>query len=208
MVTLDYVIKNYKNVYIKLDDNGRPVTCDEEHKGLFEYSKAKNILGSLPKTLKKMNFNVDCIPDIQMKNLDKKTVEPKIIQENNYIVSENITRWVDKFGTCGDLLNEARQRKEELIGELSTVDKKFSDIIHQIEFEDRVNMYIGWQERNKIKEIRKERRNIKDELLIVENVLREVNVSCLQRERVQNAINGLSKRKYTLRIVEENDKEE
>lgn len=105
-------------------------------------------------------------------------------------------------------MTEARQRKEELIGELSTVDKKFSDIIHQIEFEDRVNMYIGWQERNKIKEIRKERRNIKDELLIVENVLREVNVSCLQRERVQNAINGLSKRKYTLRIVEENDKEE
>lgn len=207
MVTLDYVIKNYKNVYIKLDDNGRPVTCDEEHKGLFEYSKAKNILGSLPKTLKKMNFNVDCIPDIQMKNLDKKTVEPKIIQENNYIVSENITRWVDKFGTCGDLLNEARQRKEELIGELSTVDKKFSDIIHQIELEDKVNMYIGWQERNIIKENRKKRRDIKDELMIIENVLRRVNTSCLQREQVQKAINGLSKRKYALRVVEDIEEE-
>ena len=35
---LDYVIKNHKNVYIRLNKNGAPVTCGEHEKTLFEYS--------------------------------------------------------------------------------------------------------------------------------------------------------------------------
>ena len=38
---MDYCIKNNKNIYIKLDDTGRPVTCVKSVKGKFEYSKAK-----------------------------------------------------------------------------------------------------------------------------------------------------------------------
>lgn len=40
---MNYVIKNYKDVYIRLNQNGAPVTCAEHEKGLFEYSKAENI---------------------------------------------------------------------------------------------------------------------------------------------------------------------
>ena len=49
------------------------------------------------------------------------------------------------------------------------------------------------------------RRNIKDELMIVENVLVEINPDCLQRERVQKAVDGLLGRKYTFRVVEEGE---
>ena len=64
---MDYVIKNHKNVYIRLNKNGTPVTCAEHEKTLFEYSKAKNILNGLPKTLRRLNVrrhfkrNGDCI---------------------------------------------------------------------------------------------------------------------------------------------------
>ena len=197
VVFLDYVIKNHKNMYIKLDENGRAVTCGEKDKALFEFHKASNILESLPKTLKKMGFKVDCIPDVGTKE-----IKPKVITKS-YTPPENVMRWIEKFGVCEDVLNEARQRKEELIGELSDIDKKFSDMIHQIELEDKVNMFIAWQERNKIKEIREKRRYIKDELLIVGSILGEINSSCLQREKVQKIINGLSNRKYTFRIVED-----
>ena len=44
---MDYVIKNHKGVYIRLNQNGAPVTCAEHEKSLFEQSKAKNILDSL-----------------------------------------------------------------------------------------------------------------------------------------------------------------
>lgn len=44
---------------------------------------------------------------------------------------------------------------------------------------------------------------MKDELLIVENVLEQVkNISCFHREKIQKAINGLFNRKYTFRVVE------
>ena len=64
MMKLDYVIKNHKNVYIRLNGNGKPVTCAEHEKTLFEHSKAKNILDSLPKTLRRLKFKIEPIPDI------------------------------------------------------------------------------------------------------------------------------------------------
>ena len=62
---MDYVIKNRKGVYIRLNDNGTPVTCAEHEKSLFEQSKAKNIFDNLPKTLKRLNFKVEPILDIR-----------------------------------------------------------------------------------------------------------------------------------------------
>lgn len=44
---------------------------------------------------------------------------------------------------------------------------------------------------------------MKDELLIVENVLKDVDPKYLRRKRVQRAIDGLLNRKYTFRVVEE-----
>ena len=53
---MDYCIKNNRNVYIKLNDNGCAVTCAKSQMEKFEFSKAKNILSNLPKTLKKDEF--------------------------------------------------------------------------------------------------------------------------------------------------------
>ena len=45
---------------------------------------------------------------------------------------------------------------------------------------------------------------MKDELMIVENVLNSLtDTSCLHRKNIQKAINGLFNRKYTFRVVEE-----
>lgn len=201
---LDYCIKNHKNVFIKLNDQGSAATCVESVKGIFEFSKAKNILSSLPKSLKRMNFKVEAIPDIPPKE-EEKVIEKRSIQKSDYVLSEDITRWVDKFGTCADILNEAKKRETELIDELHKIDQEFLDVIHIIEIEKPKDMYGGWQEYKHIREIRERRRNTKDELLIVENILKEINPSCLQRERVQKAIDGLLNRKYTFRIVEEEE---
>lgn len=67
-------------------------------------------------------------------------------------------------------------------------------------------MFSGWQLYKHIRNNRIERRSIKDELLIVENVLGQIkNISCLHREKIQKAIDGLFTRKYTFRIVEEEE---
>ena len=200
---MDYIITNSsKKLYIRLDDNGYPITCDKRLAQHFKSSKAKNILDNLPKTMKKFHFRIVAVPEIVP---DKDEEVPLKVLQKDYVPSKNITRWIEKFGMCDDILMGAKQRKEELLSELSNVNKEFTNIIHQIELEDKVNMYIGWQERNDIKANREKRRIIKDELMIVENVLREVNPSCFKRENIKKAVDGLSNRKYTFRVVEENE---
>lgn len=162
--------------------------------------KQKNILESLPKTLKRLKFKVEPIPDIIQKT------EEKIIEHNNYIVSESLQQWIEKFGICDDILKEAQKRKDELNRELSNIDKQFVNLVHEIEFEGKVDLYGGWQERNMIKENREKRRNIKDELLIISNVLR-MDFRYIDRETINKVIAGLANRKFTYRIVEEEETE-
>lgn len=200
---MNYVIKNHKNVFIKLNENGRAVTCTEHDKTLFEFSKAKNILNSLPKTLKKLNFRVEAIPDISIpKSIVDVKNDKKTIQQVNYILSENVTRWVEKFGICDDIITEAKERKDELCVMLSNCDKEISNELHKIELESNKNACAGYLEYVKVKNILKKRRDIKDELMIISNVIR-MDFRCLNHENIKKAVDGLANRKFTLRVVEE-----
>lgn len=195
---MEYIIKNHKNVYIRLNSNGRPVTCVEHDKTLFEFSKAKNIVDSLPKSLKRLRFKVEAIPEIIVRQ------EKKVIEKENYLVSANITEWIEKFGICDDILKEVQKRKEELYRELTNIDRQFSNLVHQIELEGKVDLYGGWLERNKIKENREKRRDIKDELIIISNVLK-MDFRSIDRNEINKAVEGLANRKFTYRIVEEDE---
>lgn len=207
---MDYVIKNNKKVFIRLDKNGMPVPCSERDKALFEYSKAKNIMEHIPKTMKKMHFKVEAVPEIKPKE-EKKVggISDDSISREEYIPSDNITRWVEKFGTCDDVISEAKSREEQLLEELKKSDRELLDILHIIEIEKPKDMFGAWKLYKKIKDNRKKRRSIKDELLIIENVLENVsNISCFHREKIQKAIKGLFNRKYAFRVIEEDEKNE
>lgn len=196
---MDYIIRNSGGLYIRLNENGAPVTCSELQKGLFECSKANNICNSLPKQLKKFNFFVEAVPEIQ-----PKIEEQNVITANTYKPSENVTRWINELGRCEDILTEASNRYEELNGELSDVDLKLQDILHNIELSDKCDMYVAWQMINEIRDLRKQRRNIKDEKLVLSGI-KSQGITYLSRSSVQKCVDGLSKRKYRIRIVEEEE---
>lgn len=207
---MDYVIKTRKGVYIKLNENGAPVTRSDHEKDIFEYSKAMNIVKSLKKSLKKLNFKVEPLPEItpqrnkELVNIFKR----KIIESSDYEVSENVTRWIDRFGNCYDALKDAEQTLKALVIELENCDKELLDILHSIELEPPKDLYGGWQIYKTIRENRKRRRNIKDETLIINDVLEEINPNCLDRERIKRAIDGLIGRKYTFRVIEVEERTE
>ena len=199
MVFLDYIIRNKSGLYVKLNENGTPITCNESQKDLFEYSKAMNICNSLPKQLKKFNFFVEAVPEIQPK-ID----EQNVITTNTYVPSENVTRWIEKLGQLEDVLTEVSERDEELNGELSDVDLKLQDILHNIELSDKCDMYKSWQMINEIRDLRKQRRNIKDEKLVLSGI-KSQGITYLNRKSIQKCVDGLSNRKYRIRIVEEDE---
>ena len=199
VIILDYVIRNSGGLYIRLNENGVPVTCSESQKGLFEYSKANNICNSLPKQLKRFQFFVEAVPEIH-----PQIQEQQVITTNTYKPSENVTRWINELGQCEDILSKASNRYEELNGELSDVDLKLQDILHEIELSDKCDMYKSWQTINKIRELRKQRRNIKDEKLVLSGI-KSQGITYLSRQSVQKCVDGVSNRKYTLRIIEEDE---
>ena len=199
MVFLDYIIRNKSGLYVKLNENGTPETCNESQRGLFECSKANNICNSLPKQLKKFNFFVEAVPEIQPK-ID----EQNVITTNTYEPSDNVTRWINELGRCEDILSEASNRYEELNGELSDVDLKLQDILHNIELCNKCDMYTAWETINCIRELRKKRREIKDEKLVLSGIKTQ-GITYLSRTSVKKCVDGLSKRKYRIRIVEEEE---
>lgn len=209
---MDYIITNpNKQVFIRLDNNGRPETCGRETAQKFESSKAKNIVDHLPKTLKRFHFRAQAIPEItpQVNKNIVQEMEKNIIQGNvDYEVTENITQWLDKFGSCADMLEDAKERQKLLLQHLDDTDNKLVDILHRIELEPPKDLYHGWLLYKDIKTNRKNRRVIKDELIIIQDVLEKVNSFWLSRERIQKAIDGLFKRKYRFRIVEKDEKTE
>lgn len=184
---------------MKLNKNGTPITCSESQKGLFEYSKANNICNSLPKSLKKFNFFVEAVPEIPPK-ID----EQNAIAIDTYKPSENVTRWINELGRCEDILSEASNRYEELNRELSDVDLKLQDVLHNIELSEKCDMYTAWETINSIRDLRKKRREIKDEKLVLSGI-KSQGITYLSRSSVQKCVDGLSKRKYRIRIVEEEE---
>lgn len=195
---MGYIIKNKKNLYIKLSKNGKPVTCSKNERGVFEYQKALDILASLPKTLKRLGFWVEDISG------GKSTDGQETVLNSDYIPSGSITRWIEKFGICNDILEEARKRTEELNAELSKLDRELSDILHKIELEPKKDLYKGWLVYKKIKKNREKRRMVKDELLIVSEAPR-LQTDTLERQNVKKKVDGLGRRKYRIRVIEETE---
>ena len=115
----------------------------------------------------------------------------------------------EKFCRCPKCYYETKHRKlrdDELNGELSNVDLKLQDILHNIENTEKCDMYSAWQTMNEIRKLRKERRQIKDEKLILSGIKTQ-GITYLSRSSIQKCVDGLSKRKYRIRIVEEDEEE-
>ena len=196
---LDYeIVSSNKRVYIRLDNNGKPVTCARDARMRFDRTKARNILNMLPKPLKKFHFRMEAIPEIP----------PKTIQDTMYNPPDSVKQWVEKFGQCGDILNAAVARNDHLVNTLYALDNELLNLLHMVEIERPKDLFRAWIIYTDIRTNRRKRREAKDELQIINNVIARIDKSVLQRDRVQKAVDGLLTRKYTFRIIEEDDKDE
>lgn len=194
---MDCVIKNRKNVYIRLNQNGCPVTCSESEKAIFKEHKAKNLLDSLPNNLKRLKFKIEYIDN-------RTTKTEKRVIHKDYIVPDEIKIWIEKFGICDDIIKEAQKRIDELNKIMSNYDRQISNLLHEIELENKKNAYEGYLKYRELKTIVDERRIAKDEFVVVGHVAR-MDFRRVDKEFIDKVVAGLAKRKFTYRITEEVD---
>ena len=218
---LDYVITNHsKKIFIRLGDGGVPETCSKNQCQYFTQKKAKNIINSLPKTMKKFHFLAMQIPSLfNQDKCDQQGSYQNIYHESNhedknnikcktftkeYVVPIEVEAWLEKMKSCNGLAKEALCRKNELMCQLSNVDRELSNCLHEIELCKNMNACDGYKEYRRIKIILEKRRVIKDELIVVKSILSS-NLQSIGSDRIQKVIDGLGNRKFTIRDVDLNE---
>lgn len=216
---MNYVITNSsRKIFIKLDSSGKAVTCVRSAAQKFSDKKAKNVLSSLPKTLKKFHFVMVPMPDEPVKENIKTTeiskdfeetmatkCEIKIVQEkktiknDNYELPDEVLNWMERIESCNNLIVDATARKDELFEKLSNADKELSNCLHEIELTRWKNGCDGYKEYKKIKTVLEKRRVIKDELSVVQSIS-----SCdIKLDQIESLVDKLKNREFTIREVDD-----
>ena len=200
---MNYIITNKKNC-IKLDGNGRPVTCSKDLAQEFEYSKAKNILSSLPRSMKRFMFQLEAVPEILAHKDEvadvtvesESGVEPKTISTHSEL-SASLNELINRMEELKSFKDGIPVRRKELLGMRSAIEKKILNIEHEIEFAKNLNACEGYKKFKELKNALEERREIKDEILILE-IIPGKQIDDIS-EHVIRSIEGLKNRTYTYR---------
>lgn len=195
-----YVITNGKK-FIQKDRRGKfvPTSC-EALADIFSKKQAETIYqNQIPKTLRS-TFYVDKY-DIPPNHVKQVTSKDLLHNTEKAVDAENIRKWLDKLSDLNGLEIDALQRKEELIRELSQIDKELTDVNHYIEFCN-LNAAQGYKAYKMIKERRIKRRSIKNELNVIGVILGN-KISEIANGEVQKCIIGMDNRKYEPRVLKE-----
>lgn len=113
----------------------------------------------------KENLIVEAKPEVKQ---EKKIENQPIIKENH---NNNIDNWLKKLHSCNGIKEEARERMEYLYKKLSLIDQAQDVFLHVIESNEHPNASMAYKERMKLSKIRKKRRQIKNELAVVQMII-------------------------------------
>ena len=199
-VLAQYVITDGTR-WIMRDRKGKYVpTSNEALADVFGNKEANSVYqNNLSKALKSV-FHVEKIdkPPALIKQISHEEVKSNT---ETVSVAANIQYWVDKVSGLNGLAAEALHRKEELINQLSEVDKELCDINHYIEFCS-LNAAQGYKAYKMIKDRRMKRRSIKNELEVLNMILGKKLSESVTNE-ITNAVLGMDKRIYEPRVLNE-----
>lgn len=197
-----------ENQYIHFDKRNKMKLGSKMCAKIFDEQKAKNLIKNPPNSMKKYKFEIEQLSgektecEIKQKRiLMKATEHAKKIgcyvdealnakNDNKSIIktedsNTNINNWLEKLHSCNGIKNEARERMEYLYKKLSLIDQAQDVFLHVIENNEHPNAVLAYKERMNLFKIRKKRRQIKNELAIVQMILSN-NTSSKLYERLVN----------------------
>lgn len=191
--------KDYQNHYV--------ITGSEALADKFPRHIADKVYKNyIPKTLRK-EFHLEMYETESSKEAKAAphavVVTEKDLKENSVKAKQNqdIQKWLDKAHSLNGLINEAVVAKEKLDKRLKDVEQEIIDIMHFIEWK-RLNAAQMCKIYKMLKERREVRRNIKNELLVVEYIVNCTTKTAMEEE-LKKIIEGLDNRKYEPRKMTE-----
>ena len=212
---IEYVLKDSLARYIHRDITGKfSITTSETLADHYDSRKAaKNVLDNcLPRQMRKDFAVYEVVVSETGSEMHRKSEEepqvitPKVEEAmkiaNQPIAESRIGEFAELFSRIAELLEQASRRKEELLNDLSAVDSEISDINHYIELADGLNAYQGYLAYRMLKNKLKQRRQIKNELSVVQSLC-DSEISRAEFDRVSRFISGMESRRYEPRVLTE-----
>lgn len=184
-----YIFRNYEGKYV-------PVS-NQDMADVFSKKQAENVCNSsLPKALRNI-FYIEK-HDIAPKNIKQVTQKDLIKNTEKLNTSESIQGWVEKIHNMNGLFYDAKKRKIDLKRQLKALNNEILDIEHYIEFQN-LNAAQGYKASMDIKKCRIKRRTVKNEIAVIDVILKNKMGEVVSNE-VRQKINSLDSRTYKPRI--------
>lgn len=92
--------------------------------------------------------------------------------------------------TMGDALLQIEKQKRSYKNDLSTIDRAISDLYHDLEADDSIDLYKGWLYTKRMKRLYEARRELKNQNEQIKMLERNLNV--------KSAINGMDRTRLKL----------
>lgn len=107
----------------------------------------------------------------------------------------------NEMRTFADIIESMKQQRKRLIDELSDIDHEIADIAHAAEFYE-LNAAQGYMIYKALHETTIRRREVKDNLMIVESVL-DSKVCNVSQIKLDHKVDKLNKRSYHPRVLKD-----
>lgn len=199
-----YVITDGKGRYMKKDyQNHYAITSSEAlAEKLPRHIADKVFKNYIPKSLRK-EFHME-IYETESQKEEKQKCGIKLVKQADFnesvktIDKPHIKRWVDKVRSLNGLADEATARRDELNKRLKQLDLITPDASHYVENSkpnaaQMCKFFKAWQKKLQ------ERREIKDELMILDFIL-DNQIKNTLGEDLTKVVNGMDNRKYEPRV--------
>ena len=175
---------------------------------MFTKKRAENLYVSMIDRLPE-GFHVE-------ESIDKRIIKQIVKSKDAKFkaVATNVGSIVEIASKFSEVKQSSQARQAVLSEQLSIVDKKISEVLHAIEFGCNYNAPGGYKVYKILRDLRRERRAIKDEMYVLSAITGD-NTGPEDWKCIANRISGLDKRKYeykyfdyvTLKMRGENDEE-
>lgn len=206
------MITDGNGVYIKHMSNGNYVPVRRKCDGdtWSSETKATNVIMSCLNRNLRDRYHVIPVKDDEVSvKLTAKTTKAVVNMDNELVKqigsqeidSSGLDDLIEKLNDITAFASEIDTRQTKLWESCSEIDKEITDIQHYIEF-GTFNAYQGWLAFNMLRNRLKQRRKIKDELIILQK-LKESGVGVKLNKQIKSSIDYLDHKAYKPRVLVE-----
>ena len=212
-----FIITNGKKA-VEINRKGTAALTEMQYAESFTYEKASKIMKQLPRPLQNLNLEILDIVELESCKIEQSEIDDIVshlepspdvsdVEESSHILStQPLGEILLELEQVLSVTQEALQNRVNesyvyrLKDELKILELKEEDLLHEIELEDDKHARDGYKLYKELRELRRERRRIKDEILIFgllssQKVVRDIDT-------VLKSISGLKVRRYRRRVID------